>query len=289
MYQTIHTVVFEEKPGGGNPAPVTLDADELSTEEMQAMAHRFGEESVFLMKPTRDDCDVKARYFVPLHEMEMCSHDTIGAVTALVKTGRAAASPVRLETALGQVLVDWEADGDDVKVSLSQFLPRVQESAPTAEELCRALNVAPEQLAPLPVESCATSRFKLIVPLADKETLYALEPDYEYLWSLCDKYQTTGFYPYAKEPGDDPFLFCARQFPCRAGYPEDPATGVAASALSAYLIRRRLIPLADGWNEITVRQGEAMGRPCIIYAACYLENGAVTATRISGKARLTSV
>ena len=105
MYKTVHSVVFEEKPGGGNPAPVTLDADELSAEEMQAMTFRFGEESVFLMKPTRGDCDVKARYFVPLHEMEMCSHDTIGAVTVLVKTGRVTKSPVRLETALGQVLV----------------------------------------------------------------------------------------------------------------------------------------------------------------------------------------
>ena len=286
MYKTIHSVVFEEKPGGGNPAPVTLDADELSAEEMQAMTFRFGEESVFLMKPSRDDCDVKARYFVPLHEMEMCSHDTIGAVTVLVKTGRVTASPVRLETALGQVLVDWEMDGDAVKVSLSQFLPRFKDEAPTAEELCRALRITPDKLADLPVQSAATSRFKLIVPLTDKETVYALEPDYEYLWSLCDKYGTTGFYPYAKEPGDDPLLFCARQFPCRAGYPEDPATGVAASALSAYLIHNRLIPLTEGWNEITVRQGEAMGRPSLIYAACSLENGEVTATRISGKARL---
>ena len=112
MHQTIHTVVFEEKPGGGNPCPVTLDADELSTEEMQAMTFASGEESSFLMKPTREDCDVKIRYFVPLHEMEMCSHDTIGAVTVLVKTGRVTASPVRLETALGQVMVDWEMDGD---------------------------------------------------------------------------------------------------------------------------------------------------------------------------------
>ena len=204
----------------------------------------------------------------------------------LVKTGRVTSSPVRLETALGQVMVDWEMDGDAVKVSLSQFLPRVKEEAPTKEELCQALNITEDKLADLPVESSATSRFKLIVPLKDKETVYGLKPDYEFLWSLCDKYGTTGFYPYAKEPGDDPFLFCARQFPCRAGYPEDPATGVAASALSAYLIRHALIPLKDGWNEITVRQGEAMGRPSLIYAACLMEGGKVTATRISGKARL---
>ena len=286
MHQTIHTVVFEEKPGGGNPAPVTLDADRLSAEEMQAMAFRFGEESVFLMKPARGDCDVKARYFVPLHEMEMCTHDTIAAVTVLVKTGRAKSSPVRLETALGRVLVDWESDGDRVKVSLSQFLPRFTDVNPTKEEICAALRITADKLADLPIESAATSRFKLIVPLKAKETVYGLSPDFELLWSLCDKYKTTGFYPYAPEPGGDGMLFCARQFPCRAGYPEDPATGVAASALSAYLLRHRLIPLREGWNEITVRQGEAMGRPSIIQAACFLDNGKVTATRVSGSARL---
>ena len=286
MHQTIHTVVFEEKPGGGNPAPITLDADELSTEKMQAMTFGFGEESAFLMKPTRPDCDVKARYFVPLHEMEMCSHDTIGAVTVLVKTGRVTESPVRLETALGQVLVDWEMDGDAVKVSLSQFLPRVLDEAPTAEEVCRALRIAPDQLADLPIQSTATSRFKLLVPLKEKETVYCLDPDFEYLWSLCDKYHTTGFYPFAPEPGGGPRLFCARQFPCRAGYPEDPATGVAASALSAYLIRHGLLPLTDGWSDITVRQGEAMGKPSLVGAACLIENGQITATRVSGKARL---
>ena len=193
MHKTIHTIVFEEKPGGGNPAPITLDADELTTEEMQAMCFAFGEESAFLMKPTRSDCDVKARYFVPLHEMEMCTHDTIGCVTVLVKTGRVTKSPVRLETALGQVLVDWEQDGDAVKVSLSQFLPRYSEDVPTAEELCRALRITPDKLADLPVQSVATSRFKLIVPLTDKAAVYGLEPDFEYLWSLCDKYHTTAF------------------------------------------------------------------------------------------------
>nr|MBQ6241973.1 PhzF family phenazine biosynthesis isomerase [Lachnospiraceae bacterium] len=286
MHQMIHTVVFEEKPGGGNPCPVTLDADTLSTEEMQAMTFGFGEESAFLMKPSHDDCDVKARYFVPLHEMEMCTHATIGSVTVLVETGRVTESPVRLETALGPVSVDWEREGGRVKVSLSQFLPRFAEENPTPEEVCRALRITPDELADLPIESAATSRFKLLVPLKEKATVYRLEPDFEYLWSLCDKYHTTGFYPFAPEPGDDPRLFCARQFPCRAGYPEDPATGVAASALSAYMVEHRLLPLADGWNEITVRQGEAMGKPSIISAACFLEDGRVTATRVSGKARL---
>lgn len=43
--QTIHTVVFEAQAGGGNPCPVTLNADALTTKDMQRMTKGFREES----------------------------------------------------------------------------------------------------------------------------------------------------------------------------------------------------------------------------------------------------
>lgn len=70
MNQTIHTIVFQAEVGGGNPCPVTLDSDNLTAEQMQKMTFQFGEESAYLMKTQLSGCDVKARYFVPLHEME---------------------------------------------------------------------------------------------------------------------------------------------------------------------------------------------------------------------------
>lgn len=286
MPETIHTVVFEEKPGGGNPCPVTPDADGLSAEEMQAMAKRFGEESAFLMKPTRPDCDVKARYFVPLHEMEMCVHATIGSVAVLIERGKIAKSPIVFETFYGPVRTDWERKDGKIEVGVSQFLPKCQEKNPSREEVCRALNLRPEELAEHPIQSASTSRFKLIVPLASKRTVYGLEPDFAYLWDLCDRYETTGFYPYAQETENGRPVFYARQFPKRAGYPEDPATGVAASALSAYLTERRILPVREGWNAITVKQGEAMGKPSVIGAACFVENGTITKTKVTGSARL---
>ena len=61
MPETIHTVVFQARDGGGNPCPVTLDADGLSVEEMQAMTRGWGEESAFLMHSDRPDCTLRAR------------------------------------------------------------------------------------------------------------------------------------------------------------------------------------------------------------------------------------
>jgi trans-2,3-dihydro-3-hydroxyanthranilate isomerase len=56
--KTFHTVAFQYGPGGGNPCPVTLEADGLTTEEMQQMTFRFQQEAAFLLSPTAPGCDV---------------------------------------------------------------------------------------------------------------------------------------------------------------------------------------------------------------------------------------
>lgn len=284
MHETVHTIVFEEKPGGGNPCPVTLFADDLSPEKRQALTAQFGQESAFLSRPSRPDCDVTARYYVPDHEMEMCVHATVGSTVVLVEKGLFDRSPIVFETPFGPVPVEWERAEDRIEVSVNQFLPRFLERVPDREEICRALRITADQIADGPVENAATSRFKLLIPLVSKDVIYSLEPDYEYLWELCDKYETTGFYPFAAAPKEGENVFYARQFPKRAGYPEDPATGVAASALSAFLTERRLIPVSEGWNRITVLQGEAMGKPSRIGARCFVENGKITRTQVCGSA-----
>ncbi|MDO4943402.1 MAG: PhzF family phenazine biosynthesis isomerase [Lachnospiraceae bacterium] len=236
MYQIIQTIVFSAGENGGNPCPVVRDADELSTEDMQAMTAELGFESVYILKPTRPDCDVYFRYFVPLHEMEMCVHATIAAVTTLVRDGIITKSPISIQMALGKISVTWEHIDAGILVAVNQFLPRKIMDGPSKEELCRALRISSSELDELPCCSVATSRYKLIVPLKSTAVLNNLNLDFPYLWELCDKYGTTGFYPFTQEHMETgEIVYHARQFPKRAGYNEDPATGVAASALGAYL------------------------------------------------------
>lgn len=120
-YEVVHTNVFSLEEGGGNPCPVVLNADDLTTEEMQRMTKDFAHETAFVLEPTRPDCDVKFRFFVPLHEMEMCIHATIGSTTVLVKRGLIKHSPLQVETLLGPVKVEWEVRGSDVDVTVEQF------------------------------------------------------------------------------------------------------------------------------------------------------------------------
>lgn len=286
MADVVHTVVFSYQQGGGNPCPVVLGGDQYSTEEMQAMTKAFMQETVFVCRSDNAECDFRLRYFVPLHEMGMCVHATIGCATVLVAKGLADKSPIRFETQFGTVCVEWARRGTEVDVAVAQFLPTFSERNPTVQEVCKALGISAAQLAPYPIQSVATSRQKLMVPLKDRETLDRLQPDFGYLWQLCDEYDTTGFYPFAPGQADGQDVFFARQFPKRAGYDEDPATGVAASALGVYLVQSAGFPSQQGWNSFKILQGFAMGKPSVITSAVFLSGDEITATRIMGTAEL---
>jgi len=287
MFETVNTVVFQAGEGGGNPCPVTLKADELTLDEMQSMTCSSGAESSFLMKPTRPDCDMRVKYFMPLHETDMCMHATVGSVTVLVRRGILQKSPVMFETNLGPMQVDWEEREGEIDVAVEQFLPQYMEKAPNKEEICQVLRIDPSELTDAPIQAVSTSRFKLMVPLRSRNVLDSLDPDFEALWSVCDRCEATGFYPFVLDTMDKSgTVLYARQFPNRAGYKEDPATGVAASALAAYLVRHQLVPVQEGWNQFTVFQGKAMGRPSVIYSDVFVEEDKITRTRIRGNAKI---
>src|SRR6185295_15817649 len=76
---------------------------------------------------------------------------------------------------------------------------------------------------------------KLIVPLRTADAVHAADPDLDRLWEICRRADRTGAYVFAPHPDGRDRHVVARQFPVDAGYPEDPATGVAAAALVVYL------------------------------------------------------
>lgn len=284
----IHTRVFRNGPDGGNPCPVLLDGDDLKAAHGKALAARFGAETIIIQSSKDVDSDFGLRYFVPNYEMEMCVHGTIAAVTVLQKMGRISKPPVKIGTVLGPISVDWKDEGGELKVTVFQFPPEFIDSNPAIDEACLALGISPTAVAENmgPIISVSTSRPKLMVPIMHRNILDRMEPDFEKLWNLCDQYGTTGFYPFAKSESGPPNAYSARQFPKRAGYNEDPATGVAACALGAYLTRyhRR----TTGWHYFKIHQGHAMGKPSLLEVGAFLEKESITRTCVSGNARLLS-
>lgn len=282
------TNVFENGANGGNPCLVLFEADGLKMKHGQYLAARFSAETVFIVKPKQAGTAIGLRYFVPEYEMEMCVHGTIAAITVLIKNGRVTKSPEIIETALGQTTVEWEDDNSDIRVTVFQFSPEFSTQNPTVEQVCQVLRIpitAIEKEAG-PIVSVSTSRPKLIVPIVHSDILDRIEPDFEMLWNLCDQYACSGFYPFAREASGLADVYSARQFPNRAGYNEDPATGVAACALGAFL--GKYSNNANGWQYFKVHQGKAMARPSLLEVGIYLENKRITKTKVSGKARVLS-
>jgi len=190
------TTVFSDGPRGGNPCPVVLDADELSTQQGMSLAEKFTAESIFITTAKNPRYDFGLRYFVPHHEMEMCVHGTIAAVTVLRALERITSSPVQVETVLGQITVEWLEQDENLVVTVHQFAPDFSAQNPSNVEVCEVLRLPDISSIrrDLPIISVSTSRHKLIVPLDSVQRLDRLLPDFEALWSLCDRFNTTGLY-----------------------------------------------------------------------------------------------
>ncbi len=276
----VHTTVFPDGPDGGNPCPVIVDGNDINSQQGCALAKQFGAETIVIGQPESTESVCSLRYFVPQYEMEMCIHGTIAAITVLAQQERITTSPVKIDTALGPISVEWQGDENDLLVTVYQFPPKFAQNNPSIDEVASVLRLSSSafNMVSGPIQSVSTSRYKLIVPLASEKILDELEPDFEALWGLCDKYETTGLYPFSTESG----IYSARQFPRRAGYNEDPATGVAACALGAYLAKYNEMP--DGWQQFQIRQGYAMKKPSQITSGILLKNQKIIEACVSGQA-----
>jgi PhzF family phenazine biosynthesis protein len=80
--------VFHDQPFSGNPLAVILDADDLSTEEMQQITRWLNlSETAFLLTPTTIDADYRVRIFTLEREMPFAGHPTLGSCHAWLAFG----------------------------------------------------------------------------------------------------------------------------------------------------------------------------------------------------------
>ncbi len=262
-----------------------FDHGNLSTNQMLQITKYFGFESVFISESSMEDITYKFRYFVPNHEMEMCVHATIAGATFLAKHGLVKENKIQIETLLGIINIKLNQNiNDSILVTVNQFPPEFVQNNPSKEEVAKCLNTNMENIdtTDFPIQSVSTSRPKLIVPIINDEQLHALKPNFNDLWALCTRYGTTGFYPFSLQTKNQNYDFEARQFPNNAGYNEDPATGVAACALGAYLTKYS--KKNDLNNKgIIIGQGKAMNKPSKIMVKTSRINN-VTTTEVSGYA-----
>jgi PhzF family phenazine biosynthesis protein len=80
--------VFTEVPFKGNAVSVVLDADALSSQQMQAVAAWTNlSETTFVCAPTDQRADYRLRIFTPRRELAFAGHPTIGSAHAALLRG----------------------------------------------------------------------------------------------------------------------------------------------------------------------------------------------------------
>ncbi|MGF1514942.1 MAG: PhzF family phenazine biosynthesis protein [Elainellaceae cyanobacterium] len=245
---------FSDNPKGGNPAGVWIGEQLPSPEVMQSIAAEVGfSETAFIAPASGQDRTI--RYYSPETEVSFCGHATIA--TGVVMGELEGDGLYRLATPVGEVPVDVRTRGGRREASLTSVAPKYTPASETlVSAALSALGWATSDLnQAIPPARAYAGAWHLVLAVTDLQRLNQLEYDFERLKGIMLRDSLTTLQLVWKERSD---VFHSRNpFPV-GGVVEDPATGAAAAALGGYLREANLIAAP---STLTIRQGEAMGRP----------------------------
>ena len=270
---------------GGNPAGVVLDAHGLDGDACLAIAAAVNySETAFVAPATgamgtdgdkTSPREFDVRYFSPLAQVAFCGHATIAAAVALAD--RNGVGSLVFNTLAGPISIETAHNPGGISATLTS--PPTSTHAADPDVLAaalRALRWRHSDLDPrYPPHVSFAGNDHLVLATASRERLTNLDYDYDVLEQLMAEHRwTTVHLVYAERPD----LFHARDpFP-PGGVIEDPATGAAAAAFGGYL---RSLALVDVPCDVTILQGEDMGRPCELHIRLEADDDRVAVTGVA--------
>ena len=256
--------VFTSERFKGNPLAVVLKGDGLLDNEMQTIARELNlSETVFLTKPHSERNTAAVRIFTPQVELPFAGHPTVGAAVVLGLQHKLQAVRIEEQVGLITALVERiDKSTGEARFGLPQ-LPEVVGEPPSIRSLALALGLEEEDIGsgvyPPAVYSAGVIFY--LVPVRSAAVLKRIEPQ-RLVWKQTFPLGHQSVYVFTQTPEEKDNDFAARMFSPGMGLGEDPGTGSAAAALIGLLARYNGIE--DGQQELVLRQGHEMGRPCRI-------------------------
>jgi PhzF family phenazine biosynthesis protein len=246
--------VFSATPYRGNPVAVVLDADDVTTEEMQEFASWTNlSETTYVLAVTDAAADYRVRIFTPTFELPFAGHPTLGTCHAwlaaggsdlAVLTDRTAARVIVQECGIGLVRVRAGVDG-----SLAFAAPALIRSGDlddeTLRDVVRILGI--ERSDVLAAQWVDNGPGWIGVLLSDAEAVLALRPGPvgERLIGVV-----------GASPAHAGHAFEVRAFfPVGSLTAEDPVTGSLNASLAQWLVASGIAP-----HRYRARQGTVLGR-----------------------------
>ena len=284
--------VFTDRPFGGNPLAVVLDADALSGEQMQIIAAEFNlSETVFVLNPAKAGGNRrKLRIFTPQTELPFAGHPTVGTGYLLARLKLVELNPANpvmmLEEGIGEVPVKVRF-GNDGPRSTQMSVPRMPERGPeppSRADLAAMLSLAESDLLPGHAAWSCGVPF-LFLPVRDREAMARVKLRTDLWEKLLSSWWAGSIFAFTTETVSKDAQIHGRMFAPAMGVAEDPATGSAASALAGFLQEQEP---RDGTRRWRIEQGFEMGRPSRIELEADIAGGRITAIRVGGSSVLIS-
>jgi trans-2,3-dihydro-3-hydroxyanthranilate isomerase len=256
--------VFAEEAYSGNPAGIVFEADGLDEMQMQRIAFEIGSPiTSFVLRSKK--ADVRLRFFSPTSEEPLSGHGTIGALWSLAERRAFGSSPGgkrRMESQVGVLpfFVEKKADGLD-HVWMTQRRPMFAREG-DEKDVASALGIGVDALFhdEFPLSRTSTGVPYLLVPVKSIDIMGKVEPKHDEICALSRELDVAGIEVYSWSVLDHGSTVHARCFLPSTVVLENPASGMAAGALGAYLVENDFIPREE-FGDIVVEQGHWIGRP----------------------------
>jgi trans-2,3-dihydro-3-hydroxyanthranilate isomerase len=287
QYSFLVCDVFTQSSFGGNPLAVVLDAQGLSSEQMQNIAREFNySETTFVLPPQRGG-DFQVRIFTPSSEVPFAGHPNIGTAFVLAKKGLVKTPIVVFEEKAGVVPVSIDVnEGGNLFTELTAP-ERLSLSAEfSVELLAEVLSLSGSDIEVSrhqPIQASVGLPF-IMVELNSLDALQQAKVNTVALEQLLAESDSPFIHIYYRS--NDDFDIRTRMFAPTDGVPEDPATGSANCALAALLAK---LDLRESFVQThLIAQGVEMGRPSQLKTTVVKNNGEINEVKIGGYSVLFS-
>jgi trans-2,3-dihydro-3-hydroxyanthranilate isomerase len=261
-YRFVTVDVFTSTRFGGNPLAVFPDAQGMSDAEMQALAAEFNlSETTFVLPPADPANTAQVRIFTPKVEMPFAGHPNVG--TGYVLASERPGDTLRFEEIAGLVEISIARDAagavTQADIAAPQPLSLGAEFTPAQLAPCAAIEpgeVVTERHSPV-IASVGNPFVLMQVTPAALTRAAPQEGEFQRVMAaMPDVAKRLAIYLYARDGN----AVRARMFGPGLGVKEDAATGSAAVALAAMLLKLDG-GAAGAWDIV---QGVEMGRPSLL-------------------------
>ncbi|MFJ7914597.1 MULTISPECIES: PhzF family phenazine biosynthesis isomerase [unclassified Lysinibacillus] len=284
MVTVHHYDAFSTIPNMGNPAGVVVEGDQFSELEMQAIAKQVGfNETAFALKS--DKADLRIRYFMPGHEMNLCGHATMATIYALKTKGLLKdKSKLTIDTKAGILPIEIKEQKGKIHMTMQHAAPQFKAFNGSKTKLAQSIGLTEEAIHPeLPIVYGSTGIWTLLVPIINLSYFEKMTPQTADFPDVLEEMPKASVHPFCLEAFDKYADMHARHFSSPySGTIEDITTGTASGVMGAYFAecmdRQAQLP-----KTLIIEQGQELGKDGRVHVHVKNDEGKLTIS-ISGTA-----